>query len=57
MAYANRAPRWVTILVALLLIGCGLLGTFVGLFPEVVGVWSLVAATAVMLAGVFLKGL
>jgi hypothetical protein len=57
MAYANRSPRWITMIVALLLVLVGLLGTFVDLLPEKVGVWSLVAATIVMIAGVFLKHL
>jgi hypothetical protein len=55
-AAANRAPRLITIAVAVVLIGIGVLGTFVGWLPERVGVWSYVAATAVMLVGVFLPG-
>jgi hypothetical protein len=52
----NRAPRWITILVALVLVAIGVLGTFVDLFPERVGVWAFVAASAVMLLGIFLPG-
>jgi hypothetical protein len=55
-AAANRAPRLITIAVAVVLIGIGVLGTFVDWLPEKVGVWSYVAATAVMLVGVFLPG-
>jgi len=54
---ANRAPRWITIIVTLVLIGIGVLGTFVGVLPDDVGVWSYVAATVLMLLGIFLRGL
>ncbi len=54
---ANRAPKWITILVALVLVGIGALGTFGNVLPNRVGVWSFVAATVVMLLGVFLRGL
>jgi hypothetical protein len=57
MAYSNRAPRWITILVSLLLILVGVLGTFLDILPERVGVWSLVAATVLMILGVFLRRL
>jgi hypothetical protein len=57
MAYANRAPRWLTMIVALVLVVIGVLGTFVDALPEDVGVWSLVAATVVMILGVFVPGL
>lgn len=56
-SYANRAPRWLTVLVGLILTGVGVLGTFVGWLPEPVGVWSYVAATIVLLLGVFLRKL
>lgn len=57
MAYANRAPRWVTILVALVLVLVGILGTFIDLLPERLSVWSLVVATVLMVLGVFLRRL
>ena len=57
MAYANRAPRWVTILVSLVLVLVGILGTFIDLLPERLSVWSLVAATVLMVLGVFLRRL
>jgi hypothetical protein len=57
IAAPNRAPRWITVLVALVLVGVGALGTFAGVLSEDVGVWSYVAATVVMLLGVFIRGL
>ena len=54
---ANRAPRWITIIVSLVLTGIGVLGTFAGVLPDEVGVWSYVAATVLMLLGIFLRGL
>jgi hypothetical protein len=57
MAYANRAPRWVTILVSLVLVVVGILGTFIDLLPERLSVWSLVVATVLMVLGVFLRRL
>jgi hypothetical protein len=53
----NRAPRWITIIVSLILIGIGVLATFAGVLPDDVGVWSFVAATVAMLIGVFVRGL
>lgn len=54
---ANRAPRWITVLVALGLVVVGWLGTFGEVLSERVGVWSFVAATVVLLLGVFLPAL
>jgi uncharacterized membrane protein YhhN len=61
---SQHAPRGVTILVAVLLIVIGVAGTFLGLIPnvagisgETIGVVAYVAATVVMLAGVFIRGL
>lgn len=54
---ANRAPKLVTILITLVLMGVGALGTFANVLPEKVGVWSFVAATVLMLLGVFLRGI
>lgn len=53
----NRAPRWMTIIVAVVLIVVGVLGTFVDVLPEKVGVWSYVAASVVMILGILLPGL
>ena len=57
MAFANRAPRYITILIAIVLVVIGWLGTFGNILPDHVGAWLHVAATAVLLAGVFLRGL
>lgn len=54
---ANRAPRYVTILVAVLLAVLGALATWGPVLPDRVGVWLFVASTVVMLLGVFLAGL
>ena len=53
----NRAPRWITIIVTLVLVAVGVLGTFAKMLPEEVGVWSYVVASAVMLLGILLPGL
>jgi hypothetical protein len=59
----QHAPRGITILVAVILVVVGVLGTFVGLIPDVgsvrgetVGVLAYVTATVVMLIGIFLRG-
>jgi hypothetical protein len=60
----NFAPRMPTIIIALVLIVIGLLGTFVGALPpiagidpEVLGAWSFVVAAAVLLAGMLVEGI
>ena len=60
----NFAPRMPTIIVALVLILVGLLGTFVGAVPELAGVsgetigaWSLVVAAVVLLLGMLFEGI
>lgn len=53
---ANRAPRYLTILVAVILAVVGALGMF-GPLPDRFGGWCAVAATVVLLLGVFLPGL
>ena len=53
----NRAPKLITIGVAVIFIVIGLLGTFLGVLPEKVGAWSYVIATVIMLLGVALRGL
>lgn len=55
MGFTNRAPRWRTVVTALLLTGIGVLGTFLALLPEAVGIWSYVAATAVLIAGILFR--
>ena len=61
---SQHAPRGATILLALVLVVVGVLGTFLGLIPavagvtgETIGVAAYVAATVVMLAGIFFRGL
>ncbi len=53
----NRAPRLATIGVAVVLTLIGVLGTFLDVLGNRVGVWAYVAATVVMLLGVFLRRL
>ena len=60
----NFAPRMPTIIVALVLIVIGLLGTFGGMLPsmaglssESIGAWSFVAAAIVLLLGMVLEGI
>ena len=60
----QHAPRGITILVAAVLVVIGVVGTFLGLIPsvagisgELIGVGAYVAATLVMLVGVFVRGL
>ncbi len=61
---SQRVPRNVTVGVALVLVLIGVLGTFLGLIPavagisgETIGIVAYVAATMVMLLGIFLRGL
>jgi len=60
----QQAPRGVTILIAAILVLVGVLGTFLAVIPAVagisgvtIGIIAYVAATIVMLAGVFVRGL
>ena len=57
-------PRGITIIVAAILVVIGVLGTFFGLIPDVgsvegvvIGIAAYVAATLVMLGGIFIRGL
>jgi hypothetical protein len=61
---SQHAPKGITIAVAAVLVLIGVLGTFLGLIPDVagysgetVGVVAYVAATVVMLIGIFTRGL
>ncbi len=61
---AQYAPKGVTIAVAAILVLIGVTGTFLGLIPavagypgETIGVVAYVAATLVLLAGIFTRGL
>jgi hypothetical protein len=51
----NRAPRIATIGVAVVFILIGVLGTFLSILPETVGIWSYVIATVVMMAGIIFR--
>ena len=60
----QHAPRGMTILAAAVLVVLGVLGTFLHVIPavagipgETIGVLAYAAATVVMLAGVFFRGL
>jgi hypothetical protein len=60
----QQAPRGVTILVAAILVLVGVLGTFLAVIPAVggisgvtIGIVAYVAATIVMLGGIFIRGL
>ena len=60
----NFAPRMPTIIVALVLIVIGLLGTFGAMLPpvaglgsETLGAWALVAAAIVLFLGMIFEGI
>lgn len=60
----NFAPRMPTIIVALVLVLIGLLGTFGGMLPALagfdsatIGVWAYLAAAVVLLAGIVFEGI
>jgi uncharacterized membrane protein YhhN len=60
----QHAPRGTTIVIAAVLLIVGIVGTFLNLLPAVAGypgttfgVVAYIAATLVMLAGVFFRGL
>jgi uncharacterized membrane protein YhhN len=60
---SQHAPRGITIVFAAILVVVGILGTFLGLIPDIggvagttTGVVAYAAATVVMLVGVFTRG-
>jgi len=60
----QQAPRGITIAIAAILVVIGALGTFLNVFPAIgsfegvtIGVIAYVAATILMLGGVFIRGL
>ena len=60
----NFAPRWPTILVAIVLTAIGVVGTFAGLLPpvagmssEAIGAWAFVASAVVLLLGILIEGI
>ncbi|CAN5701608.1 hypothetical protein BH24CHL8_BH24CHL8_07780 [soil metagenome] len=61
---SQHAPRLLTIGVALVFVLIGVLGTFLGALPavagfsgELIGIWSYIVATVILLLGIFLRGL
>jgi hypothetical protein len=57
MGRTNFAPTARTIIVALVLIIVGLLGTYGTLLPDVVGIVAFIAATVVLLLGMVFRGI
>lgn len=55
MRRTNFAPTARTIIVALVLIIVGLLGTYGTLLPDAVGILAFVAATAILLIGMVFR--
>ena len=55
MRRMNFAPTNRTIIVALVLILVGLLGTYGSLLPDAVGILSFVLATAILLIGMVVR--
>jgi hypothetical protein len=60
----QQAPRGITIIVSAILVVIGVLGTFFGIIPNVasvegvtVGIVAYIAATLLMLGGIFVRGL
>ncbi len=64
MRRTQHAPRLGTIAIALILVVVGVLGTFAGLIPAIagvpgatIGIFAYVAATVILLLGVFIEGI
>jgi hypothetical protein len=55
MRRTNFAPTTETIIVALVLIIVGLLGTYGTLIPDRIGILAFVAGTGILLAGMVLR--
>jgi hypothetical protein len=53
----QHAPRWYTIVLALVLILVGLLATYGTLLPDTIGVWAFIVATVLLTIGVFIEGI
>jgi len=51
----QHAPRARTIIVALVLILVGMAGTFAEILPDNIGIYAFVAATLLLLIGVFFE--
>ena len=54
---AQYAPRWYTIAIALVLVLIGLLGTYGTLLSDTIGVYAFIAATVLLLLGIFIEGI
>jgi len=57
MSRTNFAPTARTIVVALILIVVGLLGTYGTLLPDPVGILAFVAATVILIIGMVVPGI
>jgi hypothetical protein len=57
MSRTNFAPTARTIIVALVLIIVGLLGTYGELVPDAVGIVSFLAATVILILGMIFRGI
>ena len=55
MNRVNQAPTKTTIVIAIVLIVVGVLGTFGSLVPERVGILAFVAATVLLIAGMIFR--
>jgi uncharacterized membrane protein len=55
MNRVNQAPTTTTIVIAVVLIVVGVLGTFGSLVPERVGILAFVAATVLLIAGMIFR--
>ncbi len=60
---SQHAPRMLTIGVALVFVVIGVLGTFLGMLPavlgfsgELIGIWAYIVATVILLLGIFIPG-
>ncbi len=54
---ANHAPTMLTILVAIVLVIAGVLGTFLNYLPSQVGVIAFIVAGVLVLVGVLVRGI
>ena len=57
MSRTNHAPTARTIIVALVLVLVGLLGTYGTVLPDVAGVVAFIAAGVLLLLGMLLRGI
>lgn len=57
MSRMNFAPRLPTIIVSLVLVLIGLLGTFGSVLPDALGVWAFLLAAVALIIGMVVEGL